>query len=80
MDEFTALRRDLGLLTEGDVAGLLGKTQRALRDMRTARIGPPWIKVGRAVFYRQAALDQWLEAQQVDTSRPSPQRANAYTF
>jgi len=33
-----------------------------LCDWRTRRVGPPWVRVGRLIRYRQADLDAWLES------------------
>jgi hypothetical protein len=31
---------------------------------RAQRIGPPFIKLGRKIYYRPAAIEQWLLAQE----------------
>lgn len=34
-----------------------------LRNYRSARIGPAYVRVGRAVFYPRSEIDAWLAAQ-----------------
>lgn len=46
------------------VARLKGAiTLGTLRNYRSARIGPTYIKIGRAIFYPTDAVNAWLEAQ-----------------
>ena len=33
---------------------------RTVQRERAQRIGPPFIKLGRKIFYRRAAIEQWL--------------------
>lgn len=68
MDRAAELRRELGVLSEAEVAALLGKTERTLREMRLARTGPPWFKAGATVLYRRAALRRWFRDQECHTS------------
>ena len=71
MDAAT-LRRDLGVLTEEEVALILGKEVSTLQKMRGERGGPPWLKAGRSVLYRRVSLEAWLAAQEERTSGPDP--------
>lgn len=75
----TQLRRDLGLLTEEEVAVVLGKEVSTLQNMRSARTGPPWLKAGRSVLYRRASFEAWLADQEARTSGPDPRVAGGYT-
>lgn len=52
-------------LTPEDVVALLrgALSLGTLRNYRSARIGPAYIRVGRAVFYPRAAVDAWLAEQ-----------------
>lgn len=52
-------------LTPDDVVGLLrgALSLGTLRNYRSARIGPMYVRVGRAVFYPRAAVDAWLAEQ-----------------
>lgn len=40
----------------------LGVSPRTLEKWRITGDGPPFIKVGRRVVYRQCDLDEWLQA------------------
>lgn len=52
------------LLSEEEVASILGVDFKAIRRMRYERRGPPTIKVGRAHRIRRAALEEWLSARE----------------
>lgn len=66
------LRRELGLLTEEEVAGIRGKEVSALQKERSRREGPPWIKDGRTILYLKSDLLDWLQAQKARTGGPDP--------
>lgn len=55
-----------GLMREMEVADALGAKTRTLANWRCARKGPPFVKVGRRVFYRRDALFAWLRARERD--------------
>jgi excisionase family DNA binding protein len=55
------------LLTPKEAAQLLKVSLSWLAKARMRGDGPPFIKIGRAVRYSEAALLQWMRAQQ----RPS---------
>lgn len=42
-----------------------------LRNWRTLKIGPAYVKVGKAVLYRRAALKAWDEKNTVDCGAKS---------
>jgi len=48
-------------LDEDEQAAELGVTTRTLRSWRQRGYGPPFIKVGRAVFYEVSASIAWLK-------------------
>lgn len=50
------------LLTERQVAELLEVSIRTLQAWRMQNDGPPYIKVGFAVRYDPADLEEWLQA------------------
>nr|WP_309502351.1 helix-turn-helix domain-containing protein [uncultured Roseovarius sp.] len=52
------------LIPEADYAAARGVSVRTVQRERAQRIGPPFIKLGRAVFYRPAAIEEWLLAQE----------------
>ena len=53
-----------GLLSEAEYAQLRGVSPRTVKRERALRSGPPYIRWGRAVFYRRAAIEAWLVAQE----------------
>lgn len=56
-----ALRRDLGLLTEEDIAALAGVEVKTVKEWRTQRTGPPYTKFGRRPLYRTESVLRWLK-------------------
>ena len=59
------------LLTSKEAARLLNLSVSWLAKRRLAGDGPAYIKMGGAVRYSQAALEQWMKAQQrMSTSGP----------
>ena len=48
------------LITENELAALLGKNVITLRRWYQRRIGPPRIMLGRTPVYRREALTDWL--------------------
>lgn len=57
------------LLGQEEVAERLGVQPATLATWRFRGFGPPFVKVGRAVRYRQASLQEWIEARSVDSTR-----------
>lgn len=54
------------LLTQDDMAARYHKRPETIRDWRKDRLGPPWLKVGKDVFYRLADVLAWEAARVVD--------------
>jgi excisionase family DNA binding protein len=54
------------LLTAQELARLLKVSVHTLRAWRREGVGPPWIKVGRAIRYRRSDVERWLEQQAKD--------------
>ena len=53
------------LLTDGEACAEVGlKCTRTLRRWRVLREGPPHVRIGRKVYYRRGALQQWLLARE----------------
>jgi hypothetical protein len=53
------------LLTEDEARVEVGiKCTRTLRRWRDLRQGPPFVRIGRRVYYRRGALRQWLLARE----------------
>ncbi len=60
-------------MTTTEAAAYLRSTKATLETWRYTRTGPPYVKSGARVFYRQPDLDGWLAAQTVQP-RPAPVR------
>ena len=52
------------IIPETDYAAARGVSLRTVQRERAQRIGPPFIKLGRMIFYRPQAIEQWLLAQE----------------
>jgi predicted DNA-binding transcriptional regulator AlpA len=50
------------LLTAAEVAAEMRRSEGSLANMRSAGIGPEFVKVGRSVRYRRSAVDAWVAA------------------
>jgi hypothetical protein len=46
--------------SENELAEELERSSRTLARWRAARIGPPYVVIGRRVFYRRTAVAEWL--------------------
>ena len=60
------------LLTPTEAASYLKVSPRTMADWRRKRVGPPFVRTRRAVRYRKADLDQWLERTRQQPSDPDP--------
>jgi len=63
------------LITEADYAAQRGVSVRTVQRERAQRIGPPFIKLGRVIYYRPAAIENWLLAQ--EQAQPRAKRGAA---
>ena len=52
------------LITEADYAKMRDVTVRTIQRERSLRVGPPFIKLGRTIYYRPEAIEAWLLAQE----------------
>lgn len=52
------------LLSEAEYAKQRGVSVRTAQRERTLRIGPPFIRLGRRIFYRPESIEAWLLAQE----------------
>ncbi|MDY6808338.1 MAG: helix-turn-helix domain-containing protein [Actinomycetota bacterium] len=50
------------LLTTNEAASLTGFSEKTHRNWRCAGTGPPYVRVGRAVRYRESELRRWVES------------------
>ena len=57
----------LPTLTEHDTASYIGMSRPWLRQRRMRGEGPAYVRLGRAIRYRVADLDLFLEAHRVRT-------------
>lgn len=48
------------LITEKEYAAQRRDSVRTVQRERAQRVGPPFIKVGRKIYYRPAAIEAWL--------------------
>lgn len=54
----------IGLMTDDQTATYLGLAPRTLANWRSRKKGPrPAMRIGRAVYYRRADVDAWLDEQ-----------------
>jgi hypothetical protein len=47
-------------LSEQEFADEINKSIRAIRAWRQQGLGPPWIRIGKSVFYEVSAIENWL--------------------
>lgn len=52
------------MISEGAYAELRGVSVRTIQRERALRVGPPFIKLGRKIYYRPGAIDAWLIAKE----------------
>lgn len=64
-----ALRHQIGLLTEDDVAAMFDVNVATLRNWRSNGEGPRYTKAGRNVFYRRESIMDYLERQEAESAR-----------
>jgi predicted DNA-binding transcriptional regulator AlpA len=53
------------LLHTQQLAEYLHNKMSTLESWRSAGCGPPYLKIGRRVFYRLADVDAWLESRRI---------------
>ncbi len=52
------------LISEKDYAAKRGVSLRTAQRERSLRVGPPFIKLGRTIYYRPEAIDDWLRSKE----------------
>jgi hypothetical protein len=63
-----------GMMTEQEAARFVGVTVHALRAWRWRKEpGPPYLKLGSCVRYRQQDLEKYLESRLVNCAEPKVQ-------
>jgi hypothetical protein len=65
-----------GYYAEEEAASELRQTARTLRLWRQRGIGPAWTRVGRRIFYSEAALLAWIKSLEQQSVRLPGQRAS----
>ncbi len=61
------------LLTRRQAAEFLGLKPQTLEVWAAKRTGPPFVRVGGVVRYRQSDLDEWIESRTVrHDTQPDP--------
>ncbi|MFC3613558.1 transcriptional regulator [Lutimaribacter marinistellae] len=63
------------LIPETEYAAARGVSLRTVQRERAQRIGPPYIPLGRKIFYRPDAIKEWLLAQ--EQAQPRAKRGRA---
>jgi len=59
------------LMSDEELSKTLGYSRKTLETWRSRRIGPPWIKTGRRIFYDRRKVEAWLEARVCDPAKAS---------
>ena len=52
------------LLSEGETAELFGLAPVTLRNWRSLRQGPAFVKIGRKAFYRRETITKWIASRE----------------
>lgn len=65
------------LLTTEEAARELRLKRTTLEHKRMRGDGPPFVKLGRKVFYRRSALVGWVNAQERTSTAPMPPKPKA---
>lgn len=60
-DRAAQLQSEMGLMTEEDLALLIGVKIDTLSVWRSEDMGPDFCKLGRSVFYRRHDVARWIE-------------------
>jgi hypothetical protein len=60
-------------IPEPNLARELSRDTRTLQRWRAQRVGPPYIRMGRQILYRRAAVREWLIA--LEQRQPRASRA-----
>ena len=69
-DRSRQLQSEMGLMSEEDLALLIGVKLDTLQVWRSEGAGPAYCKLGRAVFYRRADVHNWIQSSIVPVHTP----------
>jgi predicted DNA-binding transcriptional regulator AlpA len=56
------LRSRFGILTENEFAAMLGLQIETIVRWRDHKIGPAFTRLGKSIYYREADIHNWIEA------------------
>lgn len=68
------------LLSEDQTAAELDQAKPTLQTWRCLRRGPPWVKIGRKIYYPRDGILRWLKSREIDPAerpRGRPRQASA---
>lgn len=68
----TSLQVQLDLAPPAEVAAAFGCSEQKLAVWRCEGKGPPYVKIGRDVFYRRSTIREWVAEREL---QPSPAKA-----
>lgn len=57
---------NIDLMTQEELAKLLGVKRNTLREWRRLKRGPAYIRILKGVFYRRTDVNAWLDANKFD--------------
>ncbi len=50
------------LISAADAPGYLGVQRQTMSRWRHEGFGPPWVQMGRLIYYRSSDLREWIES------------------
>lgn len=59
----------LGLISEAELASMLDVKASTLQQWRSDLVGPDFVRLGKAVFYRKMDVDTWIAGKVQLTNR-----------
>lgn len=54
------------LVTERELAKILRRHERTIARWRRTRTGPPYVLIGRGIFYNVRSVRKWIDSSEVD--------------
>jgi len=63
-----------GFVRVRELANMMGISKRTLRRWEAFRQGPPKIKIGRQIYYRLEAVNEWLVSREQRRGRKGASR------
>ena len=59
----------LGLISEAELAAMIDVKPSTLQQWRSDLVGPDFVRLGKAVFYRKTDVDEWIAGKVQVTNR-----------